>query len=42
MIVYFVFELKIFVMMEIINSVYYFCLLFCFENVCDDGNTSDV
>ena len=32
----FVLELKIFVMKESANGVCYFCLLFCFENVCDD------
>ena len=34
--VYFVLELRIFVMMESTNGVCYFCLLFCFKNVCDD------
>ena len=40
--IYFVLEFTIFVMMKNTNDVCYFCLLFCFENVCDDGNTSDV
>ena len=35
--VYFVLKLKIFVMMENTNGVCYFYLLFCFENVYDDG-----
>ena len=35
---YFVLELKIFVMMGSTNGgVCYFCLLFYFENVCNDG-----
>ena len=36
--VYFVLKFRIFVMMESINGVCYFCLLFCFGNVYDDGN----
>ena len=35
--VYFVLELTNFVIMESTNGVCYFCLLFCFENVCNDG-----
>ena len=47
--VYFVLELRIFVMMENTNDVFffidkentndvcYFCLLFCFENVSNNG-----
>ena len=35
--IYFVLELIIFVVMENTNGVCYFCKLFCFENVCDDG-----
>ena len=35
--VYFVLELRIFVMMENTNGVCYFFLLFCFENVCNNG-----
>ena len=33
----FVLELIIFVKIENTNDVCYFCLLFCFKNVCDDG-----
>ena len=35
--VYFVLKLIIFVMMENTNGVCYFYLLFCFENISDDG-----
>ena len=35
--VYFVFELRIFVVLENTNDICYFCLLFCFENIFDDG-----
>ena len=37
MTIYLVLELRIFVMMESTNGFYYFCLLFYFESVCDDG-----
>ena len=40
--VYFILELRIFVMMESIDGVCYFCLLFCLKMFVMMGNTTDV